>query len=106
MDLRAYYRKINLIEAEIPESDIVVVSFETPDGGKAGVPSQVPKRVAAKLVVEGKARLATAEESESYLKEIQEASKRAQELHAANKVQVALVSDTELRAIRSTKMQK
>ena len=37
MDLRVYYQKIRKIEAELPEPFVVVVSRETPDGGKAGV---------------------------------------------------------------------
>ena len=106
MDLRAYYRKINLVEAEIFEPDAVVISYETPDGGIPGVASQVPKRVAAKIVVEGKARIASAEEGEEYRKAMQEAIKRAQELALASKVQVAVMSDADLRAFRSSKPQK
>lgn len=106
MDLRAYYRKINLVEASLVDADAVVVSYETPDGGKPGVASQVSKRVAAKLVVEGRARLATPEESDEYRKVVQEMSKKAQELALASKVQVAVVSDADLRAFRSSKLQK
>lgn len=106
MDLRAYYRKINLVEAEISEADAVVISYETPDGGKAGMASEVPKRVAAKLVVEGKARLATPEESEEHRKDLREATKRAHELALTSKLPFAVVSDAELRSLRSAKAQK
>ena len=106
MDLRAYYRKIGLVEASILETDAIVISYETPDGGRPGVASHVPRRVAAKLVVEGRARLATPEEGDEYRKAVHETSKRAQELALANRVQVAIVSDAELRAIRSSKSQK
>lgn len=57
MDLRAYYQKIRKIEAEITEPFVVVVSRATEEGGKAGVKTTVPKRVAAKLIAEEKAVL-------------------------------------------------
>jgi hypothetical protein len=61
MDLRAYYQKIRSIEADIKEESVVIVSRETEDGGRAGVRTEVPRRVAARMVVEEKADLATAE---------------------------------------------
>ena len=36
----------------------LVVSVETSDGGKGGTKTEVPRRLAAKLLVEGQARLA------------------------------------------------
>ncbi|MCW5981897.1 MAG: hypothetical protein KIT09_27680 [Bryobacteraceae bacterium] len=106
MDLRAYYRKIRQIEEGLEESDVVVVSNETPDGGKAGVLSEASRGIAARLLVEGRARLATAEESAAYRKEMVEANKRAQETAAASRVQVAVISENELRAYKSAKSQK
>ena len=41
---------------------MVVISLETPDGGKAGVPTEVSRRNAARLIVEGWAELANADE--------------------------------------------
>jgi len=78
------------------------VSFETPDGGRSGVRTEVPKRLAAKLVVEGKARLASEKEASEYRDEISAAHRRAQELAAASKVQVAIVSDAGIRPQRTT----
>jgi len=57
MDLRIYYQKVRDVEAKIAEEFPFVVSRETPDGGKAGVKTQVPRRIAAKLIVEGLAEL-------------------------------------------------
>ena len=57
MDLKAYYAKVKEVEARIPGEWVVVISRETPDGGKAGVRVEVPKRVAAKMVVDGRAEL-------------------------------------------------
>jgi hypothetical protein len=63
MDLRAYYQKIRRIEAGIPEEAVVMVSRETPDGGRAGVLTEVPRAVAARLIADEKADLATTDEA-------------------------------------------
>ncbi len=57
MNLRVYYQRIQEVEANIREAFVTVVSRATPDGGKAGMKTDVPRRVAARLVVEGKAEL-------------------------------------------------
>ena len=62
MDLRVYFQKLRSIEANIPTSYVVVVSQETPDGGRAGVQTEVRREMAARLVIEGRARLASEEE--------------------------------------------
>jgi len=63
MDLRVYYQKIRRIEAELAEPYVVVLSRETPDGGKPGVRTEVHRGLAAKLIVEDQATLATPEEA-------------------------------------------
>ena len=69
MDLRVYFQKIKQLEEIITGAFAVVVSHETPDGGIAGVLTEAPKSVAAQLVVEGKARLASQEEADARLKQ-------------------------------------
>lgn len=59
MDVRVYYQKVRDVEAKIPGAFAEVVSVATPDGGKAGTITEVPRRVAAKMVVDGSATLAT-----------------------------------------------
>jgi hypothetical protein len=66
MDLRAYYQKIRKMEAAMPEPYVVVVSRETPDGGKPGVKTDVPRSLAAKLIVEDQATLASPEETAQF----------------------------------------
>jgi hypothetical protein len=63
MDLRAYYQKIRKLEAEILDPFVVVSSRETPDGGKAGVKTDVPRSLAARLIVEDRAEMASPEEA-------------------------------------------
>ena len=43
MDLRAYYDKIRTIEAVIDAVFAVVTSRATPDGGRAGVQTELPR---------------------------------------------------------------
>ncbi len=108
MDLRAFYQKIKRIEEAITELFPVVVSRETPDGGRAGVKTEVPRHVAARLVVEGRADLASAEEAEAYRRELAEAKRTAELAEAARSaVQVAVLSDAQFRALKSgTKPEK
>jgi hypothetical protein len=66
MDVRIYFQKIRRIEAGIALPHTVVVSLDTPDGGKAGVMTEVSRATAAQLVVDGKARLGTEEETSEF----------------------------------------
>jgi len=93
MDLKAYYRDIRELESSLPDEDVVVVSLVTPDGGRAGARSEVSRLLAAKLVIERKARLASGEEASQYRSELAEASERAREEAAASRVQVAIVRE-------------
>jgi hypothetical protein len=67
MDLRVYYQKLRKTESEIPDDFPIVVSRETPDGGKPGVMTQVPRALAARLITDGKADLAGAKEAAQFL---------------------------------------
>lgn len=102
MDLRVYYQKIRQTEASITEEHVVVVSCETPDGGRAGVKTETPRAVAAKLVVEGRARLASAEEAAAFREAAAEASRKAEQVANAGKLQLAVLTEPELRALKST----
>jgi hypothetical protein len=101
MDLKNYYQKIRDVEAAIQERFAVVVSLETPDGGKAGTLTEVPSRVAAKMVVDRVARLATAEEAKKWADQQTDACRAAEQAAAANKVQFSVVPTGELNKLRS-----
>ncbi len=66
MDLRIYYQKVREIESKIAEAFAVIVSLETPDGGKAGMLTEVSPGLAARMIVAGTAKLATAEEAQIF----------------------------------------
>jgi hypothetical protein len=71
MDLRAYYRKLRGIEAELREDSVVIISRGTSDGGRAGVKSDVPRALGARLMVDEKADLATPEEAAEFRAEVE-----------------------------------
>jgi hypothetical protein len=93
MDLRAYYQKIRRIETAIKEPSVVIVSRETPEGGKAGVKTDVPRALAARLVAEEKADLASPEEAAQFHAENEAQWKAAQ--------QTSVLTEDELRTLRS-----
>ena len=101
MDLRVYYQRLRQLEAALPEGDVVVVSEETPDGGRAGVRLDVSRASAAKLILEKRARLASAEESEEYRRQVAEAKRAAEQATTASRVQIAVLSDSDVKALKS-----
>lgn len=100
MDLRGYYKRIRDLESTIEAKDIVVVSLATPDGGAEGIVTEVPKRVGCQLVVEGKARLATAGETEDFRKTNLTAQQAAEHL-SNRRLQIGLLSEFELKGIKA-----
>ena len=79
MDLQMYYQKIRDMETKIAEEFPLVVSMETADGGKGGTKTEVPRRLAAKLMVEGQARLASKDELKAYREVMAEAQAAGRE---------------------------
>src|SRR5215472_1917985 len=100
MNLQVYYQKIRDVEAKIADEYPVVVSQETADGGKAGRRTETPRRLAAKMVVEGQARLATAEEAAEYRASVAEAQRVAERAAAAADLRVSVLSTSELEQLR------
>lgn len=101
MDLKVFYQKLRQTEASIAEAHVVVVSLETPDGGQPGVRTEVARALAARMIVEGKARLATPEESAGFREQVAEAKRAADQAAAANRIQIAVVADSELKTLKS-----
>lgn len=101
MDLKVYYRKMREIEAGLPEGDVVVASLETPDGGREGVFNEVSRSLAAKLLVEAKARLASDDEAAAFKKSVRERSLKAKEETVTNKLQVEIVGERRTRSRKS-----
>jgi hypothetical protein len=100
MDVKVYYQKVKQLEATLVEPHVVVVSEETPDGGRAGVRTEVARRVAAEMVLRGRARLATSEEARTFREERAEASQAAAQALAARRMQITVISEADLRALK------
>ena len=101
MDLRMFYQKLRKIEQEIVDPHVIVVSNETPDGGRAGQMSEVSRSIAARLVLEGKARLAKPEETAEYRSGVEQARQEAEQRNLAQKIQVNVVSEADFRSTKN-----
>jgi len=102
MDLRIYYQKIRDVEAGIGTEFPVIKSRETADGGKSGTLTEVPKQIAAKLIVDGMAEIAP-EEDVAKFRADQEAAKAEFERKTAAlaAMQLTLVPQYELESLRA-----
>ena len=96
MDVRQYFRKLRETEANITDSYPLVMSLETEDGGKAGLITEVHRHVAAKMIVEGRAVLASDEEKARYRDQQAVAQRAAEKEQLSKRLQVAIVSESEL----------
>jgi len=99
MDLKTYYQKIRDTEATISAEYVVTISKATDDGGKSGVAVEVTRQLAAKMLVEGSAELATAAQATAFQQQQAAAQKAAQTAASAAKVSVTMVSSDDLRKL-------
>ena len=100
MDLRMYYQKIRELEQSFKGTFPVVVSQETPDGGITGVKTEVPVHIAARMIVDGRAVLANEKEAKEFLEQKVAAKKAADQLQAAARMQVTVMSDSDLQVLK------
>jgi hypothetical protein len=91
MDLRSYYKKLREVERTIAEEFPVVVSKETPEGGKPGMLTEVPRALAARLIAESRAEVADAKTASRFREEAEEKRYAADQLLAASRMQVMVV---------------
>jgi hypothetical protein len=101
MDLRTYYQKMRKIEADIPEENAVIVSVETSDGGTPGRTTEVKRELAARMLVEGRARIATEQEAAEFRGEQSRAYEQARRREGAG-LHAGVLSEQDLKAIRNT----
>lgn len=105
MDLRQYFRKIDEVKAQLTEEYPVVVSLETTDGGKAGLISEVSRANAARMIVEGRAVIASEEQKLQFMDQQASAKKAAHAAELAKRVQVAILSESDLQFVQGRKGQ-
>jgi len=101
MDLRAFYQKIRDAAAAIEEPFPIVMSLATADGGKEGMPIEVTRQLAAKMMVEGSARLASAAEARQFREQQTEAKRLADQATAAARVQLTVLTTDDLNRLRN-----
>jgi len=97
MDVRSYYKKVREADAALTGEHFVMVSLETSEGGKAGVRTEVPREIAAKLIAEVRARLATEDEAREFHEANSEARTAHEENEAAKRVQVMVIPAHQLK---------
>jgi hypothetical protein len=100
MDLRSYYQNLRDVEANIAEAFPVVVSAATPEGGKEGTLTETPRWLAARMIAQGQARLATEEQTQAYRSAHAEARRKAEQEATAARVQIAVLTPAELSRIK------
>ena len=101
MDLQVYYQKIREIETKLADEFPLMVSVETSDGGKCGTKTEVPRPLAAKLLVENQARLASKDEVKAHREAVAEAKRMVERAAAASRVQLTVLSTTDLDGLKS-----
>jgi hypothetical protein len=92
MDLRQYYKKLHELESKMPEAHVLVLSLDTGDGGKEGVITEVPRRNACQLILEGRARRVDQAEEALFRMDEKEKREEFQRAKAASRVRVQLVN--------------
>jgi hypothetical protein len=98
MDVRSYYRKVKDTEAGLKGNEVVLVSLETPEGGKENVRTEAPRNVAARLIAEGRARVATAAEATEFRDGLRAARQKHEREEAARRVQIVVMPQVEDKA--------
>ena len=96
MDVRAYYKKVREAEETLTGEHIVMVSLETAEGGKEGVRTEVSRATAAKLIAEGRARVAANEEAAEFREQMQAAREKYEQDETARRVQVTVIPSHKL----------
>jgi len=96
MNLTSYYQRLREVEQSLGGPFVVLVSHATPDGGKEGLLTEVPKELAAKMIVDGRARLADENAASEFREKRAEAKRTTESEAAASRVQVASVPTASL----------
>lgn len=68
MNLKEFFRTLREVEAGIEAAHAIVVSLRTHDGGRPEVYTEVTREMAARLIVENKAKLADEEGIKRYMR--------------------------------------
>lgn len=103
MDLKAYYRRVRELEESLPDEFLVVKSISTEAGGVDGRLTEVSRPLAAKLLAEGLAELASADETKDFRVAALAARQAELERQEASRIQFHVISESDLGSLRSAK---
>ena len=79
MNVKTFYQRVREIEQTLIDAVVVIASRETPDGGKEGVLIEVSRHLAATMIADGRAFLASPEAANLFYR------RRQEEIRAAHK---------------------
>lgn len=71
MEVKSYFQTIRSVEDSLPDDQVVVSSLATADGGREGRLLELNRSIAAKMIVDRRARLATEEETKRHREKVQ-----------------------------------
>lgn len=91
MDLRSYYTRIRETEELLTGEHLVIFSLKTSEGGKEGVRTETSRAIAARLIAEGRARVATDEEAIEFYETHRASKERIDNEEAARRLQVMVI---------------
>ena len=101
MDLKTYYQRIREVSATLANESVVLVSRATPGGGRADRFTEVPREVAARMLVEGVADLATEAQATQFTQQTKTLQAEEESRRAAARIQVNVISEKQARALSS-----
>jgi hypothetical protein len=99
MNLRNYYRRIRETAKALAD-DVVLVSKATPEGGVAGRFVEAPRDVAARMIVDGAADLASDEDAARFRKETRRLFEEEERRRAAARIQVSVVTAEQVESLK------
>ena len=102
MDLKAYYQKVRDAERAIEEEFPIVKSLAGEGAGRGGRLAEVSRAVAARMITDGLAELATVKERRELRARVETARKAEQERREAERIQFAILSEADLRSLQGS----
>jgi len=100
MDLKGYYRKIREAESSLGEEFPILRSLATEEGGKAGRLVEVSRAVAARMLVDEIAELASTDEAAEFRSGIERAREKEQERRRAEQIQFTILAERDIDVLR------
>jgi len=100
MDLKGYYRKIRAAESSLGEEFPILRSLATEEGGKAGRLVEVSRMVAARMLVDGIAELASADEAAEFRSGVELAQEKEKKRRRAEQIQFTILAERDIDVLR------